>query len=182
MRENIMQLKQHICLMAEYNQWMNQKLYEVASTLSEELLAENKGAFFGSIIGTLNHIMVGDIAWLKRFALHLSTHQELNPIRELAQPKALDIIIHDNFSDLKASRVLLDDIFTKFANSLTEAELSESVSYRNMKGVASTKNLFSLMMHVFNHQTHHRGQISTLLSQSGVDIGVTDLAVIIPNA
>jgi len=176
-----MQLKQHICMMAEYNQWMNEKLYTSASKLSAEQLAENKGAFFGSIIGTLNHIAVGDTIWLKRFASLLTTHDELNSIRELVQPKSLDEVLFNSLSELKTRRDLLDETFSKLASSLSEAELAQSVNFQSTTGSEFTKNLFSLLMHVFNHQTHHRGQVTTMLSQSGINIGVTDLFVLIPN-
>lgn len=176
-----MQLKQHVCLMAEYNEWMNEKLYTSASKLSAEQLAENKGAFFGSIIGTLNHITVGDTIWLKRFASLLTTHDELNSIRQLRQPKSLDEVLFNSLSELKTRRDLLDKTFSKLASSLSEAELAQSVNFQSITGIEFTKNLFSLLMHVFNHQTHHRGQVTTMLSQSGIDVGVTDLFVLIPN-
>jgi len=69
----------------------------------------------------------------------------------------------------------------ELASLLTDEELLQPISYQNSKGVASKKTLFNLLMHVFNHQTHHRGQVTTLLSQSGIDIGVTDLVFIQPN-
>jgi uncharacterized damage-inducible protein DinB len=176
-----MQLTGHLCLMADYNQWMNAKVYEVAATLSAEELAKNRGAFFGSIIGTLNHLVVADIIWLKRFAPLLQTHPELNFIRELGQPQALDEMLFSSLGELYQLRVALDSTLSALANSMTLAELDQPLSYTNFKGIASTKNLFSLLMHVFNHQTHHRGQVTTLLSQAGVDVGVTDLVAIIPN-
>ena len=176
-----MKLQEHVCLMADYNQWMNQKLYETAGKLSPEQLSENKGAFFGSILGTLNHIVVADTIWLKRFAPALPTHQELNAIRELPQPASLDAILFANLQALKNRRQLLDETFLEFAKSLCDEELEWVITYTNSKGIASSKTLFSLLMHVFNHQTHHRGQATTLLSQSGVDVGITDLVFIIPN-
>lgn len=87
-----MPITEHLCLMAEYNVWMNTKIYETASKLSAEELSENRGAFFGSIMGTLNHIAVADTIWLKRFAPLLQTHEELNFIRELSLPRSLDAV------------------------------------------------------------------------------------------
>jgi len=84
--------------------------------------------------------------------------------------------------ELYAYRKIVDNLFCELAHSMTVAELELMLSYRNSKGIASTKHLFNLLMHVFNHQTHHRGQVTTLLSQAGVDVGVTDLVAIIPNA
>jgi uncharacterized damage-inducible protein DinB len=75
----------------------------------------------------------------------------------------------------------MDETLSELADELSDAELAQAISYTNTKDVESTKQLFSLLMHVFNHQTHHRGQVTTLLSQSGVDVGITDLAFIIPD-
>lgn len=177
-----MKLKDHVCLMADYNQWMNQKIYEAVGTLSPEKLHENKGAFFSSIFGTLNHICVADTIWLKRFTPALLAHQALNQILDLSCPESLDVLLCESFSELKDRRQLLDEIFSDLAASLSDEELSQAVSYQDTKGVASTKIFFSLLMHVFNHQTHHRGQVTTLLSQSGIDVGITDLVFIVPNA
>ncbi len=176
-----MQLKNHVCLMAEYNQNMNQKIYEAAEKLTLVQLHENCGAFFGSVFGTLNHIAAGDIIWLNRFSPVLQKNLALSLVRELPLPESLEAVLCSNLQELKVLRSLLDKILSNLAASITEDELSQSVSYKNMKGDAFTKNLFSLLMHVFNHQTHHRGQATTLLSQFGVDYGVTDLVVLVPN-
>jgi uncharacterized damage-inducible protein DinB len=177
-----MQLAEHLRLMAQYNQWMNAKVYDAAATLSAEELAKNRGAFFGSILGTLNHIAIGDILWLKRFTGLLATHSELDFIRACNQPQALDETLFSTLEELYACRKQLDNVFVELANSMTVAELDQSVSYHNMKGIPATKNSFSLLMHLFNHQTHHRGQVTTLLFQAGVDVGVTDLLAVIPNS
>lgn len=176
-----MPITEHLCLMAEYNVWMNTKIYETASKLSAEELSENRGAFFGSIMGTLNHITVADTIWLKRFAPLLQTHEELNFIRELSLPRSLDEMLFSNIEALYERRKILDRTLSELAKSVTVSELAQVLSYTNSKGIPASKNLFSLFMHVFNHQTHHRGQVTTLLSQSGVDVGITDLVAIIPN-
>lgn len=172
-------LTQHVCLMAQYNAWMNIKLFDTAAKLSEQALTEDKGAFFGSILGTLNHIAIADTIWLKRFAPHLPEHNALNLIRELAQPDSLGGIPFATLDALRARRLVLDQILTALAESLSDADLAITVRYTNSKGIISSKNLFGLLMHVFNHQTHHRGQVTTLLTQCGLDVGVTDLAAII---
>lgn len=174
-----MTLDKHVQKMAEYNQWMNQKLYEACETLPAEVISENRGAFFGSILGTLNHILVADTIWLKRFAAN--GIQALDVMNHTAYPESLDSILFENFRELKIRRQELDDIILTFANQVAETTLQNSISYKNFKGIASTKTLFSLLMHFFNHQTHHRGQVTTLLSQLNIDIGVTDLLILIPN-
>lgn len=78
-------------------------------------------------------------------------------------------------------RTSLDSHIINWINQLSDADIDHPFSYSNMKGVVSTKNLYLVLVHFFNHQTHHRGQATTLLTQAGVDVGLTDLLVITPN-
>jgi uncharacterized damage-inducible protein DinB len=175
-----MNLSTHVGLMAAYNEWMNTRLYAAAAQLSAAALTENRGAFFGSIIGTLNHLVVADTMWLKRIAPQLTDNTALQPIRELEAPRALNEILFVDLAALTVRRESLDKVFIDLAQSLDEATLHGTLSYKNTQGVEATRNLFSVLMHIFNHQTHHRGQTTTLLSQAGVDIGLTDLIGRIP--
>lgn len=171
----------HICLMADYNAWMNTKLYEAAALLPAEALTEDRKAFFGSILGTLNHLVVADTIWLKRFAAEPGRFAALDPIRDTTLPERLDLPMFDNLPELIVYREWLDVVITNWTSLLTEAELDIVIHYANMRGAEFDKPLFGLLVHFFNHQTHHRGQASTLLTQAGVDIGVTDLLALIPN-
>src|SRR5690554_4563496 len=175
-----MSLKQHFELLATYNQWMNSKIYEAAGQLSELELAEDRGAFFGSILGTLNHILVGDTVWLKRFATHPSCASSLQKVANLPDPTSLSQIVFDDMGRLSEHRAWLDQQIINWIAELTESDLDFVLSYHNTKGAPANKRYSSLILHFFNHQTHHRGQVSTLLSQAGVDIGVTDLLALIP--
>lgn len=170
----------HIRLMAQYNEWMNARLYEAAMSLPGEELVADRRAFFGSILGTLNHLAVGDTIWLKRFADHPAHFDALEVIRTLPSPAALDQQLHSDIQGLSVYRKLLDKAITQWAHSLVEADLDHVLSYANTKGVVSGRSFFGLVMHFFNHQTHHRGQATTLLSQAGVDVGLTDLLALIP--
>lgn len=171
----------HIVLMASYNEWMNAKLYEAAGRLSPQDLAADRKAFFRSILGTLNHIVVADTAWLKRFATHPAGFRSLDPVRQLPLPVSLDQILFEDFGALLAHRKMLDEVIKRWAGELAEADLEHVLHYANMKGIAAQKRLVSLVMHFFNHQTHHRGQATALLHQAGQDVGVTDLLALIPN-
>lgn len=164
-----------------YNRWMNEKLYTTASQLTSEVLHQNLGAFFGSIFGTLNHLAVADTLWLKRLADHPARFASLEPVRALPKPKALDEPLFPSLDQLAAYRLMLDDVFTALAAELQESHLDEVFEYTSTKGVRGSKNLFGVLMHVFNHQTHHRGQATTLLSQQGLDAGATDLLLLLPN-
>ncbi len=171
----------HICLMAKYNEWMNAKLYQTAMRLSGEELVADRGAFFGSILGTLNHIVAGDTIWLRRFATHPANYLALETIRNLPAPTGLDQQLFIDIQTLEKHRKLLDQCITEWAHSVTEPELDHRLHYANSLGVVSERNFYGLVLHFFNHQTHHRGQVTTLLSQAHVDVGVTDLVVLVPN-
>jgi uncharacterized damage-inducible protein DinB len=166
--------------MASYNQWMNENIYMAACQLPSSELKANKNAFFGSILGTLNHIAVADTIWLKRFSAHPANFKALQQL-DTTNPETLNQLLFSNIESLYQYRKTLDTAITEWVASVTEVDLDVVLSYKNMKSVVANKNFFSLLMHFFNHQTHHRGQASTLLFQAGIDIGITDLLAIIPN-
>lgn len=171
----------HIGLMARYNEWMNAKLYDAASRLSEEELAVDRKAFFGSILGTLNHLAAGDTLWLRRFSAHPTNFPAFAVLRDLPVPASLDQILFPDIRSLSAYRKQLDQIILDWAQSITELDLDVVLSYTNIKNVTAKRNFYSLLVHFFNHQTHHRGQATTLLSQAGIDVGVTDMLMLIPD-
>ena len=171
----IMITQEYLLTMAGYNQWINARVYAAARQLPAKELAAQRNAFFGSIIGTLNHIVVGDTIWLQRFATHSSAFVSLDPIRQLQRPSALNQILFDDLDDLFERRELIDAAILRWAEELTESDLAHVIVYTRMAGAPARKPLHSLLVHFFNHQTHHRGQVTTLLSQAGVDVGVTDI-------
>lgn len=174
--------KLNYVLLADYNQRMNESVFNAAFKLSSQELLANRGAFFGSILGTLNHILVGDIIWLKRFADHPAELQVLDPMRRIEMPRALHEMLYPVIDDLASARMAMDILLKNFTSVLTDEVLLSSLQYRNSKGQVFTKNMSHLIQHLFNHQTHHRGQVSTLLYQAGVDIGVTDLLIDVPDS
>jgi uncharacterized damage-inducible protein DinB len=171
----------HIVRMAAYNEVMNEKLYSAAAQLSAEDLFSDRGAYFGSLFGTLNHLVVADTVWLRRFGMHPAPPPALDAMRDVAAPLALNHLLADDLPALLALRRRLDSTIRRWAGELTAADLGVMLSYTNFKGVVTQKRFSNLVMHFFNHQTHHRGQATTLLSQSGVDIGVTDLLALVPD-
>jgi len=170
----------HLQLLAQYNQWMNRKLLASVATLPDEAITADRGAFFGSILGTLNHLAVGDTIWLKRFAEHPACSALLQPIAGKPLPKGLDEAMFAELASLRAYREWLDELIVHFTATVDNGALDSNLSYSNTKGVRSTRNLHALLIHFFNHQTHHRGQVTTLLFQAGVDPGTTDLLATIP--
>lgn len=166
-------------LLAKYNRLMNERLFEACSVLTEQQLQENRGAFFNSVLGTLNHILVGDIIWLKRFANHPANFKSLHRLNNYSDPATLDQIIFTDFNQLRNERALLDNMFISFCDELTENVLPTSLAYNNMKGKPFRKPFGSLINHLFLHSIHHRGQATTLLSQLNLDFGDTDIIEII---
>ncbi|MDC7700942.1 DinB family protein [Vogesella indigofera] len=161
--------------LARYNQWMNDKLYAVAGTLPQAALDEARGAFFGSISGTLNHLLVADTIWLKRLATHPAGFASLKPLHQQAMPARLDLPLVDGFAAQQQRRRQLDALIVQWSLELAPAALAQVLDYHNMRGEAQSRPLPEVLVHLFNHQTHHRGQLTTLLSQIGLDVGVTDL-------
>ena len=175
-----MALAGHFRLLAEYNRWMNGNLYRVAAELPVDALQENRGAYFGSIIGTLNHILVGDTIWLRRFSGHPMPLEALSVIRSMPTVTSLDQVLYHDLPSLRSVREQVDQIVEAFVAEANEAHYQSALAYCNMKGVPCERQFGLLVQHFFNHQTHHRGQVTTLLSQFGLDVGVTDLLARIP--
>lgn len=172
------QLKQFV-LLAEYNQLMNGRQYTAVANLRKEQLTEDRGAFFESVLGTLNHILVGDIVWLKRFSQHPASRESLSYIDALEKPKKLNTILFSDLDGLKEERNKIDALVVSWINQLDDGSLDACIRYNNMAGDSFNKPFSSLILHLFLHQVHHRGQVTTLLSQYGVDFGETDLIEIV---
>lgn len=170
----------HIQCMAQYNCFMNDKLLEAASKLPDDVLLANKGAYFGSILGTLNHVLVGDLLWLHRFKHHSAAYTALDALTSFPVPTSLDQQLYNNLADFKVVRQQLDTLILSWANQITQDDLQRALQYRRVNGEVNKKSFSGLIMHFFNHQTHHRGQATTLFSQSGIDVGATDLMLLIP--
>lgn len=151
-------------LMAEYNVWMNGKIYTACSTLPQEVLIEDRGAFFRSIYLTLNHIAYSDLAFLSRFT------------GEPSEVPPLDEDLFGGFEALRAERGRLDNRLLDWTSTLTADWLINSLTYvSKVDARKRTVPRWALVAHLFNHQTHHRGQVTTLLSQLGIDVGTTDI-------
>ena len=175
-----MPTRNDIVLLAAYNASMNAKLYAAAAKVPKEVLSADRGAFFGSILGTLNHLVAGDIIWLRRFMAHPAHLASLQAMVEFPRPTGLAHMVSDDLGLLLEYRLRLDAIIDALAAEVTDKDLGLSIPYRHSNGEVR-KNFGSLLLHLFNHQTHHRGQASTLLSQLQVDVGVTDLLELIPD-
>lgn len=168
-------------LLATYNEWMNGNIYAAADRLSPADLHAERGAFFGSVFGTLNHVVAADTIWLTRFARHPAKHSALAPMSLREMPKAIDQRMAADLAGLTTLRRELDAAIQRWSAELREDDLDHVLEYANTKGVVGHRRFGDLILHFFNHQTHHRGQATTLLHQMGIDVGVTDLFALIPD-
>lgn len=157
-----MSLKQHFALLDRYNRWFNHQLFDACATLSDEQRKQDRQAYFKSIHGTLNHILLADQLWLGRFN---STPFAFN---------GLDAELHASFDELSDARRQTD----RQIHDLVHSQIldSEFLAFTDSFGVERKIPMHQALGHLFNHATHHRGQITTLLNQMGVDVGITDLA------
>lgn len=159
----------HAQLMARYNRWMNAQIYAACDKLGDDERKSDQRAFFKSIHSTLNHLLWGDYMWLGRFA------QGTPLARDYPKgPSGVDL--YDDWAELKVARAAMDDDIDAWAATITRPWLEGDVTwYSGLTKSTRTKPAWLLVTHLFNHQTHHRGQVTTLLSQQGIDPGVTDL-------
>ena len=164
-----MQGSAHYKLMARYNQWMNGKLYAVCAEIPDAERRADRGAFFKSVHGTLNHLFFGDHAWLNRL------DGRSYPLKPIGQD------IYESFEEMQAARPALDADIIAWADGLSEAWLDQETTWDSAAyGRTFTHRNWTLVAHLFNHQTHHRGQLTTLLTQMGKDVGPTDVPVMGP--
>lgn len=150
--------------LSRYNRWMNERIYDVCAKLTDAERKADRGAYFRSIHGTLNHLLLTDRLWLGRFTgspFHVSR---------------LDQELYGNFDEMRCERSRTDDALDAWIDGLSEARLAEPLSFASVLDSAPRRYpLWHVCLHLFNHQTHHRGQLTTLLMQAGHDPGITDL-------
>lgn len=150
-------MREHLCRTAHYNQWVNQRLYNACEQLSAEAYHQPRQAFFGSIHGTLNHILVGDRIWLARIE------------RQPAPALKLDDQPFDDLPSLKTARIAEDDRIVMLTEGYDDDDIDASITYRTVTNPQQmTTPLHLCWLHLFNHQTHHRGQIHDMLTQTDV--------------
>lgn len=149
-------MKQHFSMFALYNRWANERIYEAAARLDDADYRADQGAFFSSVHGTLNHLLVADRIWMHRFT------------NDGPAPTRLDEILFENHADLTFARQDEDERIIDYVDELTAGALGDSITYRTIAKPADiTQPLAPALAHFFNHQTHHRGQVHALLTRIG---------------
>ncbi len=149
-------MKQHFMMMAAYNRWANARLYDAAATLTEKEWQKDMGAFFGSMMGTLNHLVTTDRIWMKR----LTGRGEA--------PNALDAIVDRTVAGLRIEREKEDARIMEWVDALTPEEFEGRFTYVTVTDVRTvSQRIAPVLAHLFNHQTHHRGQAHMILTALG---------------
>ena len=144
---------EHYRMFAHYNAWANSRLYETAARLSGEQYRADRGAFFKSVHGTLNHLLVTDRIWMHRFT------------GEGDAPNRLDAILFETFDELRAAREAEDRRILGFVEGLDDRRIEGTIKYRRVSSPEEFEQaLAPALAHWFNHQTHHRGQVHALLT------------------
>jgi uncharacterized damage-inducible protein DinB len=150
--------------MARYTQWMNERSYALLADMSDQERKRDRGAFFGSIHGTLNHLLWGDRMWLGRF------------IDEPCNYPAFGADMFIDFAELRRERDFTDQNLLRWAGAIDADRLGSTLRYTSkVDGRRREMSMAIAVIHLFNHGTHHRGQLTTLIKQAGSDPGVTDL-------
>lgn len=157
----------YVRAMAAYNRWQNENLYGAADGLSDAERKTPRAAFFGSIHGTLNHLLWGDQTWMSRFAG--TPTPKAKGIRD-------SVAMYEDWAELTSARKAFDQTIIGWADGLEAAWLEGDLTwFSGAAGREVTKPKALLVTHMFNHQTHHRGQVHCLLTQCGVKPGATDM-------
>jgi uncharacterized damage-inducible protein DinB len=158
-------MREHFRAFARYNRWANARLSAAVGTLGEEEYRADRGAFFRSLHGTLNHLLLGDRLWLAR----------ITGERDPSLPSRLDAILHEDRDALAAARAREDERIVAVVDGLDEGRLAAPLRYRTVQGVEHEQPLAEVLAHVFNHQTHHRGQAHAVLTGLGREAPPLDL-------
>ncbi|MBE7635335.1 damage-inducible protein DinB [Sneathiella sp. P13V-1] len=156
-------MKEHFAILAAYNKWANNLLFEVVLKLNEEEFHRDIKGFFKSVCGTLNHIMVGDLLWMERL-------QGGGP-----KPATLDTVLHTNAVDLWKARQETDERLIRLVDTLDPAKYGDILNYKNSRGEVQNTQISHILTHIINHQTHHRGQCHQSLTQLGKEAPSIDL-------
>jgi uncharacterized damage-inducible protein DinB len=149
-------MQHYFAMFADYNRWANERLYEAAGKLPDADYRADRGAFFGSLHATMNHLVVTDRMWMRRFTGAGPEHARLNEIA------------YDNLPDLEVARIAEDERIIAYIDGLTDADIAGTFTYhRASDNSEHTQPLWSGLAHFFNHQAHHRGQAHALLTIAG---------------
>jgi len=155
---------------AKYNSSVNQSVLELVEPLRKDQVMMKTKAYYPSIFETLLHIFLTDLTWLRRYRDALKENRALNSTSLLSlEEKGLRTEFESDYTKLFQYSKQLDGVINQFIDDLDETPLNSILKYKNYRGEYTEKEVWKTMLHWFNHQTHHRGQVSVLLDLVGVD-------------
>lgn len=162
----------YVRVMAAYNAEMNRRVYAAAARLPDVVRRQDGGLFWGSLHATLCHLLWGDRMWMSRFDGWDKPAVKIKESGRLIQ----------RFDDLAAERAIADRKIEAWAQRLTDADVAgDLVWFSGATNSEQHKPMGLAIVHFFNHQTHHRGQVHALITRNGEDTGDTDLFVLAPD-
>jgi uncharacterized damage-inducible protein DinB len=167
--------RRHFSLLARYNREANEAMIAHLSSLGAEELAAPRGSHFGSIQGILDHVIMCDINWLRRFRELFSRDEPLNRPRLSPPGHAWTKFEFPDFGEYRRERAVVDAVFEDWVAAADTSRFGEVLAYRDSHDLPRRYYFRDALDHVFNHQTHHRGQVSQLLDQLGVEHDYSNL-------
>jgi len=165
--------------LARYNAWFNERLYDACERLTDAQRREDRGAYFASVHGTLNHLVWGDRVWFGRLAAQPGSPSVPAEVLQLPAGAVHGTELYADWSQLRHARRTLDAAIGAWTQALPPGFALSTMRYANTSGVQREHPAWQALTHFFNHQAHHRGQVTTLLAQSGIDPAVTDMVALL---
>ncbi|WP_318455264.1 DinB family protein [Photobacterium leiognathi] len=175
-----MDLSSNFRMLAHYNQRMNNQLLSACQQLTDEQLHQNTNAFFPSVMAHWNHILFGDLIMLRRLIANNIVEIDADVLQQLPVAKKINDTFVTTMDELSVLRGLVDTVYIEITQAFTPSTCGEIVKYTTTAGQLIERNVGEFCQHIFNHQTHHRGQLTCILSQFNVDFGCTDLPIVVP--
>ena len=162
-------MKQTLAILSSYAKGVNDKVISILEGIPEEKLQQDMKAYYKSILKTFIHMTMADINWFIRL-------KNLFPASALTRSELLQTTVDDlqdrvekNYREIFSIRRAADELFVKFISELPEEDFKKVINYKDRMGNALSNKIGHILLHLFNHQTHHRGAISTMLDMQGID-------------
>jgi len=168
-------MQELFALLAAYNEKANREMLGILGAQAPELLSRPAGAYHGSVLGVLNHLLQADVLWLRRFTHQLAELAFVPPELPAFKLQGLKDVVWDSLPVFQPVREKVDALLARAVRAIPAARYPEILEYRNIKGEAQRKVIWRTLLHMFNHQTHHRGQVAALLDQFGVQNDYSNL-------
>lgn len=168
-------MKELFKLLAQYNFQTNRDMMLILETVSQDQLSQDMGSFYHSILGLLNHILLMDVIWMKRILGFFPALEKISTSVPNIQFKPPTDLNWKSLDELKPIRDHMDDLIKEMIEEFSEEQYDQRVTYKDWKGKKQNKIVYHMLLHLFNHQTHHRGQVALLLDQLKIENDYSNL-------